>query len=405
MAPSSAPPAGRHRPLRVLHCPTNTGAHPAGLAAAERRLGLRSHCVSFQPSPFGFPCDEVLAPPGTSPFRFELRRWQLLWRALREFDVVHFNFGRSILPSPASLATLERRQVPRAVRAAYGLYAGLLEHRDLALLRRAGKVIAVTFQGDDARQGAFCREAFAIEPSRESGYHDREADAAARRTVSRFADRADLIYALNPDLLHVLPARARFQPYAHLEPDAWKPVGPSPGDRPPLVMHAPTHRGVKGTRFLLEAVEALRREGLRFRFRLVEGVSHDEARALYQQADLLVDQLLVGWYGGLAVELMALAKPVIAYLRPEDLAFVPPELARELPVIRAEPATIRDVLRAWIRAEPARREAQGAASRRFVARWHDPTRIAAEHARDYAGALARRRRPGVAPVTPSSPPR
>ena len=33
---------------------------------------------------------------------------------------------------------------------------------------------------------------------------------------------------------------------------------------------------------------------------------------MYAQADLVVDQVLIGWYGALAVETMAMGKPVIA---------------------------------------------------------------------------------------------
>jgi hypothetical protein len=41
--------------------------------------------------------------------------------------------------------------------------------------------------------------------------------------------------------------------------------------------------------------------------------------------------LFAGWYGGLAVELMALGKPVLAYIREEDLSFVDPQMRYELP--------------------------------------------------------------------------
>jgi hypothetical protein len=69
----------------------------------------------------------------------------------------------------------------------------------------------------------------------------------------------------------------------------------------PVIVHAPTHRAVKGTDVLLDAVAQLRAEGLRFELVLVEGVTRTEARRIYEEADLCVDQLFAGWYGGLAV--------------------------------------------------------------------------------------------------------
>ena len=36
------------------------GGNPAGLAAAERELGLDSTTLAFRPSPYGYPIDEVV---------------------------------------------------------------------------------------------------------------------------------------------------------------------------------------------------------------------------------------------------------------------------------------------------------------------------------------------------------
>jgi glycosyltransferase involved in cell wall biosynthesis len=47
-------------------------------------------------------------------------------------------------------------------------------------------------------------------------------------------------------------------------------------------------------------------------------MQHHEAVESYKQADIVVDQLLIGWYGMLAQECMALGKPVCVYIR-EDL--------------------------------------------------------------------------------------
>ena len=89
---------------------------------------------------------------------------------------------------------------------------------------------------------------------------------------------------------------------------------------------------------------------------LVENVPHAEVRRIYETADLLVDQVLVGWYGGLAVELMALGKPVVAYLRDTGLELIPPELKNDLPVISASPATLKAILRALVQDRPRLRE-------------------------------------------------
>lgn len=372
-------------PLRVLHCPTNTGGHSRALANAERKIGLESRQVSFESHPYGYEADEVLYAGCTSELARKCRRWGLLWRALRNFDIVHFNFGQSILPPPRN----RNWSLTVGITDAYHRLGGMA---DLPILKWAGKGIVVTYQGDDARQGQYCQEHFSISPAGEveEGYYSAATDAHKRQLIGRMAKYADRIYALNPDLLHVLPPQARFLPYGHVDLCEWRPSTRSRvADKTPLVVHAPSHRGVKGTRFVLEAVQRLQKEGVQFEFELVENVPRTVARHAYERADLVVDQLLCGWYGGFAVECMALGKPVIAYIRDGDLGFIPDKMRAELPLIQATPQTIYEVLKEWLTERRDELPEMGEQSRTFVERWHDPLKIAANLKNDYED-IARR---------------
>lgn len=370
--------------LRVLHCPANVGGHPSELARAERSLGLHSRAVALADSPFGYEIDEIVWKPDDGLLRREALRYRLLWTALRRFDVIHFNFGQSILPNRLTALANADGAAAKLRRRASELYIDGLNLRDLPLLKAAGKTIAITYQGDDARQGSALRELFELSPLAgvEPGYYTADSDARKRATIERFARYADRIYALNPDLLHVLPTQAQFMPYAHVDPRKWAAV-PHPRGRVPVVAHAPTHRGAKGTPAILDACAQLRAEGVRFELDLIEGVSRVQARARYERADLVVDQLLAGWYGGVAVEVMALARPAIAYLREGDLRFLPEQMRTELPVINATPTTIADVLRSWLTDRRDELAELGARSRRYVERWHDPVQIARRLKDDY----------------------
>ena len=370
------------RPLRILHAPENTGGHPQGLVEAERELGLASVGVALHPTPFGYSSDEILLADDPGLVMREWRRLRLLRRALREFDVVHFNFGLSLTSPYVPPGAAPPGESHAALRRLYRAFTRIVEQRDLPLLKRAGRGIVVTFQGDDARQGDRLA-AFDVNPLGElpPHYYTPAGDAHKRVRIDRWRRSADRIYALNPDLLQLLPPGSRFVPYASVDPRAWTPSPPE--HDVPLVVHAPTHQGIKGTRFVLEALDRLRAEGARFELALVEGRSRDEARALYERADLVVDQLLLGWYGGVAVEAMALGKPVVCYLREGDLAFVPEIMRSELPIVRADPSNVYEVLARLIRAGRDELVALGARSRRYVERWHDPAQIAAEIASDY----------------------
>jgi hypothetical protein len=265
------------------------------------------------------------------------------------------------------------------------------EQVDLPLLRRAGKAVFVTFQGDDARQGDGTE--LDVNPSAEvsPGYYSPESDRNKRRRIARFARYADGIYALNPDLLRFLPAGTRFVPYANVDVRGRQRHTPVDVGVPPVVLHVPTNREVKGTRFLVDAVSRLRADGVELDFRLVEGVAHDEVESLYRSADLVVDQLLVGWYGGLAVEAMALDLPVVAYIRDQDLELVPEAMRAEIPVVSAEPATIYDVLKELLTTKRGQLAEIGRRGGEYVRRWHDPLQIAKELVADYEAAVAARR--------------
>jgi len=343
-------------PLRVLHAPCLAAGNPGRLAAAERALGLASWCVSVDPNPFGYALDEQLRAAAGGRAAYELQRWKLLARALRDFDVVHFNFGRTFFPGALPV--------------------------DLPLLKAAGKRVFMTYQGDDARQGDYCRAHFEVtfaDRVDPSYYAD---DAAKRRRIARLGRHADGIYALNPDLMHVLPPRARFMPYANVDLERWRPSAP-PANREPVLVHAPTHRAIKGTDLIVEAVARLKAEGLRFEFLLVEKMNQAEARRAYERADLAIDQLFAGWYGGFAVEMMALARPVLCYLREADFAFLPPGLAADLPIIPIRPDNVAEVLRQWLRAPREQLAVAGRKGRAYVEKWHDPLRIAAGLKADY----------------------
>jgi hypothetical protein len=366
-----------NRPLRVLHCPELVGGNARSLAAAERSIGLDSRAVALAESPFGYRADETLAPAGTSILRREALRWRLLGRALAWADIVHFNFGSTTMPSRWVTAVTEQGANPLRSTLAE-LYARVLEGLDLPLLRAWGVAVAVTFQGSDAR------------PARLSPGWDaspdltHRVDRLKRGAIARLDRHAVLIYALNPDLLSHLPERARFLPYANVDLAAVTPAPPPPRPEAPVVVHAPTHRGVKGTSALLAASERLRARGVAHELRLIEGVSHERARAMLTEADIVVDQLRIGWYGGVAVEAMALAKPLIVHLGERDLAAVPSDLRDQIPAVQATEDTIEGVLEELLTGPRTALGELGLRGRAYVERWHDPVGIARGLAADYA---------------------
>lgn len=348
--------------LRILHCPNSTGGNAWTLAQAEKKLGLESTVMVFSGTWFGYQSDIDLQMNRRSSLSKFGTLSSFLLKTVRDYDIVHFNFGESMFS-----------RFPGWMR--------WLEQKDLPLLKAAGKGICVTYQGCDIRQKSRSVERFDLSACEDGhcGVCELDTDQLRARRATAFDRHADAIFALNPDLMWVLPERTEFLPYTAVDPAEWVPDEhePSSGDGAFRILHAPTSQDIKGTRYVFEAVEALKRTHPEVELLLVENVPHAEVKDFYRRADLVIDQLLVGWYGALAVEAMALGKPVVCFVRESDLGFIPSAMRDEMPICNATPATLRAVLEALISDRQELHEI-GRRGRRYVERWHDPVRVAAQ---------------------------
>jgi glycosyltransferase involved in cell wall biosynthesis len=381
--------------IKVLHSPFTVGGNAHNLSVSLNSLGLESKSLTLIQNYFQYPVDIVVWSKNDGFIVREIKRIKAIYYALTSFDLIHFNFGTT-MTTPNAYPRFEELSLGLKmflIKSLGAFYTNILQLIELYLLKLINKPVFLTYQGDDARQGDYCLEHFEISIATQvdSDYYNSASDGLKRRSINRLAKYADQIYALNPDLLHVLPSSAKFTPYSNIFLDDWLPIYSQLENRPLRILHAPSHRKVKGTDVLLDALNKLKLQGFDFELLLVEGVSNAEARKIYEKSDFLVDQLFAGWYGGLAVELMALGKPTVVYIRDEDLKFIPAEMKVELPVIRATPHDIQDVLKQII--EMPRQELLAIAqkSRAFVEKWHDPIRIATEIKADYENALSKRK--------------
>jgi glycosyltransferase involved in cell wall biosynthesis len=148
------------------------------------------------------------------------------------------------------------------------------------------------------------------------------------------------------------------------------PVPPKERKRP-IVVHAPSSRRRKGTEHVAAACE-----GLDVELRIVEGVRHDEAIAHYREADIVVDQLNAGWYGLLAIECLALGKPVLTFLRDEAVQRTEHAYGTKVPLVGVTAETLHARLGELVEAGPEEWRRIGEASRAYVQQVHDVERVA-----------------------------
>jgi glycosyltransferase involved in cell wall biosynthesis len=153
-----------------------------------------------------------------------------------------------------------------------------------------------------------------------------------------------------------------------------------------VVLHVPTDRRIKGTRWIEAGVARAAAAEPRLEWRLLEHAPWSQVRQAMAEADVIVDQVFLGWYGLVAVEAMALGKPVVGFVR-EDLE--PRAHALGLPLVRCTKDDVGDAVLALAR-DPARRRALGEAGREFALRVHDAPVVARRLLAAYEAALGAR---------------
>jgi glycosyltransferase involved in cell wall biosynthesis len=300
-----------HR-LRVTHAPVNIAGIPWENVQALKRKGIDARLVVFERGRLHPEADWSLDRHGGLPQRLT-QQFAAFAKLAPRTDVFHFYFGLTLIPKSV--------QFP--------------------LLRLLRKKSVFHYLGSDIRGKTPAQLAFGKRA---------DAEIIGSYDAIRWVPEA-----------HVIPPGLDLTPFT--------PVPPSDSPRP-LVVHAPSNRERKGTRYVIEACAELPVE-----LDIVEDVPHDEARERYARADIVVDQLNAGWHGVFALESMALGKPVVTYLKPDVVERSAQGYGIRLPIVPATKETLVDALRPLVE-QPALRREIGAGSRAYVERVHDIDRIA-----------------------------
>lgn len=348
--------------MKVLHLPTDVGGNAWGLSRGERSLGMLSDVLTRDRSSLAYPEADIelqLEKISSKTARF-LKLMSTFFRVRRKYDVFHFNYGSTLL---------HMAQHP------------LFYLMDLPFYPKHSKLF-VTYNGCDARQKfptmqrsaiAACHNTGCYNGMCNSGHKDKERQKCIEK-MSRYVKH---MWALNPDLLYFLPPdKASFLPYTVCNFDTHKHLPKL--EKKLKVVHAPTNQVAKGSGYILEALNKLQKKYPDYlEIFLVQNLPYQQALEIYKQADLVIDQVLIGWYGAFAVETMLMGKPVIARIAVEDLKFLPPQMANELlqTVIQADPHSICDVVERCLH-ERAFLKQRGEASIAYATKWHSPKYVA-----------------------------
>ncbi|MEX0599841.1 MAG: hypothetical protein WD205_04295, partial [Rhodothermales bacterium] len=297
--------------MKVLHGTMEVANQMHTLATALKRRGIDAHTLNYYPSYLEYEADAV----------FDIRRAgnrdavrrataEIALTTISYYDVFHFHYGSALTPS----------------------------YDEMRLLRSAEKPVFMHHWGSDARLISAAKRINPFAVSKQPEAEVRRQLEFYSRDISRciVGDHELKLYVDEYyDDVHVVPTA--------IDLDRYAPLNDLPVKNRPLVVHAPTSPQIKGTSHVLKAVETLQDE-IDFDFVLVQNRSHQEAMAIYQQADIVVDQLLIGSHGLFAAECMAMGKPVICWIT----EYMQERYPASLPIVSANPDTLREKLQALL---------------------------------------------------------
>lgn len=327
--------------LRIIHSPFDMAGQAWVLSNTLKNLGHKSSLLVYAKNKYGYGFDYFI---DIKSYNLKKRKDKIslllkLFPFILGYGIFHFHIGRSLWK----------------------------DYKDVPYLKALGKKIVVHFWGSELRQ---------LDIAKKYKYHyareveiDTVKEEAKRELVRFWQKNADLIITSDFELQEyaphsvVLPLVYDFTNINKLKPKF--------NSGKIKILHASTRDYIKGTKYIIPIVEKLKKEykNKKIEFILVENTTHETALKLYSEADIMIDQILLGSYGVFSIESMALGKPVLCYIR-EDLMNKYPNL----PIVSAHPDNLYERLKMLVENEGLRKSL-GEKGIEYVRNRHDPEKV------------------------------
>jgi glycosyltransferase involved in cell wall biosynthesis len=329
------------------------------LANCDRLLGLRSSSLVFNTYYVtrSFDINLILF---EGAFRLtRSQKWLGLFRrivfawALLRFDVFNYFYDRGLLLS-------DNR---------YGI-----NPQELELLWKSGKRLYTYAYGADVRTREITlqqRSPNLCDGCPEPGKYCICTTEMLDASLQRLQGRATAQIAMG-DMIAYVPG-CRNMHYWPIDVEKFVPRPPEfrIGDML-RIAHAPNHGHFKGSHLLVEAVDRLTKEGEKIELVTMQGVPNKKVIELFGTSHLVADQFVAGFHGYTALEAMAMAKPVLCFLRNDEMMIDP----ATCPIINTRPGDIYGMLKKCLRGE-LDLQSIGQSGRRYVERYYSLEAVAA----------------------------
>jgi len=339
--------------MRVLHLPSNVASQISVTVRALREIGIDARGLVKHNHPIE-DAQGIGTLPSVKDCQYLIRRifkkssiWRLTLDAIKWADVIHWYCTSKVLPM----------------------------HLDLKYAAFFNKARIVEFWGSDVRipeiasaDNPYIARMYRSHPKLARGKHKRSLNT--QRCFARYGFEC---LVPDPEVGSYIQKDIWPSPYRSTQRliiSDFVPNYPDPGQRRPLVVHAPSHKAKKGTEAVLQAIGRLKNR-YEFDFELIHDVEHCRALEIMRECDIMLDQFVLGSHGVAALEAMAFGKTVVSYIKPSVLA----GYSNELPIVNANQQNIAEVL-SWLLSDGQSRCEIGHRSRAYVEKYHDAYKIA-----------------------------
>jgi glycosyltransferase involved in cell wall biosynthesis len=331
------------RELKVLHGTMEIANQMNCISNGLNNLNVKSRTLTYYPSYLGYDCDyqvDIITSKINKKLQIDTAS-EIAKNLMGTFDIFHFHYGKTLME----------------------------DNSDLSLLNSLNKKIYMHHWGTDVRRLSIAKR---LNP------HAKTKDLNELEIAKRLeflGKQIDDCIVADKELyeyvkgfyknIHIVRQAINLN---HYQPD---PSFIMKRERP-VIVHAPTSQDFKGTGKILETIKKLDIK-YNFEFILVENMSHEEAKKIYQNADIIIDQLHGAGHGLFALEAMAMEKPVICHVSEFMKEFYP----KELPIITSNVNSLEEDIIQLIK-DPDLRKEIGQFGREYVEKYHDKNIIASQ---------------------------
>ena len=276
----------------IFHGPGTVCGIPYHLSRWQRTKGYKSKCIVFHDASNRQLHDLSLRTNEYNPFKRYFIRIRTLIEVLGNYDLIHFCSTDTFLPL----------------------------NIDLPILKIFKKKLIMTFCGTDIRiKSIHAKRTQYVHHYHYSKFHTDYFIKLRMYWLNLFINRFFAIRELYSYAECCIPKSkiARTPWINNIGFDISTAKYNKPKENQPniiKIVHAPSNPKVKGTFFIRKEISKIRKMGFKIEYIELIGVPNKKVQEIISEADIIIDQILLGETGTLCFEGMGLGKPVISYL-------------------------------------------------------------------------------------------